>query len=69
MTAANKKLQWNGAEPEVDQGNFLGFALSWNPDDTMFYVATEGKTPERFSEWRSTLAFCRCKDTQSRSKK
>ena len=54
-------LEWNDAEPCVDQGIVNGWNMSYNPDDNRFYVSpNEDSTDARtFKEWRNAVRYAR----------
>ena len=53
-----KRLLMNGTEPMVDQGEWHGWKMSWNPDDGRFYVAKGDKTCT-FKSWRNATYYAK----------
>lgn len=58
---AGYRLQRNeNGEPLVDQGSVNGHEMSWNPDDSRFYVHGEhGKVLAMFKEWRNAVYYAK----------
>jgi hypothetical protein len=55
---------WNGSEPAVDQGKVNGFQLTWDPDDSRFYVHDKDEDETvlaTFRERRNAVYFARCR--------
>ena len=60
MTAACYKLRMNGAEPAIDQGIIHGRQVTWNPDDSRFYIENpDGTTAATFKDLRNAIQWCR----------
>jgi hypothetical protein len=50
---------WNKTEPAVEQPPINGWAISWNPDDSHWYVTAPDGETRSYSALRNAVQFAR----------